>query len=103
MAQAAVPQLSNFCRKCGGKITMRQPPNENEVRHVCDACGFIDYYNPKLVRSVSECFPRSPAGANHQYCIACLPVFTWEKPHPLLDAHMQCPAEYAVYAQQWLQ
>ena len=60
MAQAAVPQLSNFCRMCGGKITMRQPPNENEVRHVCVACGFIDYHNPKLVRSVSECFPRSP-------------------------------------------
>ena len=56
MAQAAVPQLSNFCRKCGGKITMRQPPDKNEVRHVCEACGFIDYYNPKLVRSVSEYF-----------------------------------------------
>ncbi|CAK0784711.1 hypothetical protein CVIRNUC_007915 [Coccomyxa viridis] len=48
-SQAAVPQLSNFCRKCGGKIIMRQPPNENEVRHVCETCGFIDYYNPKLV------------------------------------------------------
>ena len=50
--QAPKPQLSKFCRKCGGKISMRRPPTENELRHVCDTCGYIDYYNPKLVRSV---------------------------------------------------
>ncbi|CAL5223162.1 g5633 [Coccomyxa viridis] len=48
-AQAPKPQLSNFCRKCGGTISMRRPPSENELRHVCDACGYVDYYNPKLV------------------------------------------------------
>ena len=52
--QAPKPQLSQFCRKCGGKISMRRPPSENELRHVCDVCGYIDYYNPKLVRSVRD-------------------------------------------------
>ena len=31
---------------------MKRPPTESELRHVCGACGYIDYYNPKLVRSV---------------------------------------------------
>lgn len=31
---------------------MQRPPTESELRHVCEACGYIDYYNPKLVRSV---------------------------------------------------
>ena len=35
---------------------MRRPPSENELRHVCDVCGYIDYYNPKLVRLVRH-FP----------------------------------------------
>ena len=64
-----MPQLSNFCRKCSGKIVMRQPANESEVRHVCEACGFIDYYNPKLVRSVSECCPHSQHKVAGLYCI----------------------------------
>ncbi len=45
----SMPQLSNFCRKCGGKIAMMVPPGENEERHVCSDCGYVDYYNPKLV------------------------------------------------------
>ncbi|EIE26161.1 hypothetical protein COCSUDRAFT_10765, partial [Coccomyxa subellipsoidea C-169] len=43
------PQLSNFCRQCGGKIAMKVPPGENEERNVCTDCGYVDYYNPKLV------------------------------------------------------
>ena len=33
-------------------MSMRRPPSENELRDVCEGCGYIDYYNPKLVRSV---------------------------------------------------
>ena len=43
------PQLSNFCRKCGGPIVMRVPPEETELRNVCSKCSYVDYYNPKLV------------------------------------------------------
>ncbi|BDA50853.1 probable phosphatase NudJ at N-terminal half [Coccomyxa sp. Obi] len=43
------PQLSNFCRKCGGPIVMRVPPGETELRNVCSKCSYVDYYNPKLV------------------------------------------------------
>lgn len=35
-------------------MTMKQPPTESELRHVCGACGYIDYYNPKLVRLVGD-------------------------------------------------
>ncbi|EIE26158.1 hypothetical protein COCSUDRAFT_40300 [Coccomyxa subellipsoidea C-169] len=44
-----MPQLSNFCKKCGGRIAMMVPPGENEERHVCSDCGYVDYCNPKLV------------------------------------------------------
>ena len=26
-----------------------QPEGDKEWRHVCNACGYIDYFNPKLV------------------------------------------------------
>ena len=28
---------------------MRVPEGENELRHICEDCGYVDYYNPKLV------------------------------------------------------
>ena len=94
-----MPQLSNFCRKCGGKITMRQPPNENEVRHVCEACGFIDYYNPKLVRSVFECLLRSLLmQAIRTVLHTCLPSHERSRSHCLM---LTCSVQpgHAVHAQ----
>ena len=43
----SMPQLSNFCRKCGGKIAMMVPPGENEERHVCSDCGYVGLLQSK--------------------------------------------------------
>ncbi|GFR50938.1 hypothetical protein Agub_g13258 [Astrephomene gubernaculifera] len=40
---------ANFCRVCGGSLTLRRPSGEREWRHVCGACGYVDYLNPKMV------------------------------------------------------
>eukprot|EP00775_Hariotina_reticulata_P005531 gene5531-5767_t len=34
---------------CGGGMQLVQPDGDKEWRHVCDACGYIDYFNPKMV------------------------------------------------------
>ncbi|KAK9821087.1 hypothetical protein WJX74_010726 [Apatococcus lobatus] len=40
---------AKFCKQCGGTITFSIPEGDQEWRHVCTSCGFIDYYNPKMV------------------------------------------------------
>ena len=41
---------AKFCKQCGGNISLSIPEGDQEWRHVCTNCGFIDYYNPKMVR-----------------------------------------------------
>lgn len=38
-----------FCSACGAPVELRQPPDDNRLRHVCTTCGVIHYQNPKLV------------------------------------------------------
>jgi ADP-ribose pyrophosphatase YjhB (NUDIX family) len=41
--------LIKFCNSCGAKVTRRIPQGDTLVRAVCDACGTIQYENPKVV------------------------------------------------------
>jgi NADH pyrophosphatase NudC (nudix superfamily) len=34
---------------CGNDMRVIQPEGDKEWRHVCNSCGYIDYFNPKLV------------------------------------------------------
>lgn len=39
-----------FCIQCGShRIAQRVPDGDDHVRDVCDACGHIHYFNPKIV------------------------------------------------------
>ena len=39
----------NFCSKCGEKVTLRIPEDDDRPRFVCDHCETIHYDNPKVV------------------------------------------------------
>jgi ADP-ribose pyrophosphatase YjhB (NUDIX family) len=41
--------LIKFCNSCGTPVTHRVPKGETLPRAVCDACGHIQYENPKIV------------------------------------------------------
>jgi ADP-ribose pyrophosphatase YjhB (NUDIX family) len=41
--------LIKFCSACGTATIERIPPGDNRMRAVCDACGHIQYQNPKIV------------------------------------------------------
>jgi ADP-ribose pyrophosphatase YjhB (NUDIX family) len=41
--------LIKFCNSCGAPVTHRIPEGDNLHRAVCDACGTIQYENPKVV------------------------------------------------------
>jgi ADP-ribose pyrophosphatase YjhB (NUDIX family) len=39
-----------FCMQCGSAvIVQRVPDGDDHIRDVCDACGHIHYFNPKIV------------------------------------------------------
>lgn len=38
-----------YCGQCGGRIRQTVPPGDSRLRSVCEACGAIQYDNPKLV------------------------------------------------------
>ncbi|GLC44837.1 hypothetical protein PLESTB_001208800 [Pleodorina starrii] len=40
---------ANFCRVCGGRLSVSKPSGDKEWRHVCGSCGYVDYHNPKMV------------------------------------------------------
>ncbi len=44
----------NFCIKCGTRVVITIPEGDNRERHVCTACGEIQYQNPKIV---TGCIP----------------------------------------------
>lgn len=39
----------NFCSECGSKVALRIPDHDDRERHVCTACGYIHYVNPRLI------------------------------------------------------
>ncbi len=41
--------LIKFCNSCGAEIMHRVPEGDSLPRAVCDACGHIQYENPKIV------------------------------------------------------
>lgn len=47
----AAPPLSQsrFCRQCGSPMEVIRPQGDNEWRHVCTSCKYVDYFNPKMV------------------------------------------------------
>lgn len=39
-----------FCSQCGSRqVVNRVPEGDDHLRDVCDACGHIHYFNPKIV------------------------------------------------------
>lgn len=38
-----------YCAACGAPVELRQPQDDNRLRHVCTACAAIHYQNPKLI------------------------------------------------------
>jgi ADP-ribose pyrophosphatase YjhB (NUDIX family) len=41
--------LIRYCNSCGAPVTHRVPQGDSLPRAVCDACGHIQYENPKIV------------------------------------------------------
>jgi ADP-ribose pyrophosphatase YjhB (NUDIX family) len=41
--------LIRYCNSCGAAVTHRVPEGDSLPRAVCDACGHIQYENPKIV------------------------------------------------------
>ena len=41
--------MIRFCNSCGAAVTHRVPEGDSLPRAVCDACGHIQYENPKIV------------------------------------------------------
>lgn len=42
--------VPKFCSQCGSaNITQRIPAGDDHIRDVCDNCGHIYYFNPKIV------------------------------------------------------
>lgn len=41
--------MINFCSRCGGKVKLDTPPDEDRERSVCRECGLVHYQNPKMV------------------------------------------------------
>jgi len=45
----AAPHRINFCNACGKPVELRVPEGDHQQRHVCVACGTVQYRNPKTV------------------------------------------------------
>src|SRR5688572_6257657 len=37
-----------FCSRCGGPVAKAILPRDHRPRHVCSACGFVHYLDPKV-------------------------------------------------------
>jgi ADP-ribose pyrophosphatase YjhB (NUDIX family) len=38
-----------FCPLCGAEVSYEIPEGDDRFRHVCHACGHVQYHNPKMV------------------------------------------------------
>ncbi len=43
---------TRFCNACGHPVEFRVPDGDHLPRHICGACGNIQYHNPKIVVGV---------------------------------------------------
>lgn len=41
--------MIRFCNRCGSDVAFLVPAGDSLPRHICNACGFIHYENPRLV------------------------------------------------------
>lgn len=42
-------QLVKYCSRCAGHLSLKIPPGDTLVRHICDQCGTVFYQNPRVV------------------------------------------------------
>src|SRR5258708_2184857 len=49
ISDAIGKSLIKFCNSCGSTVSQRVPEGDTFARAVCDACGTIQYQNPKIV------------------------------------------------------
>ncbi len=48
-AQSTEKMDVNFCNACGKPVEHRVPDGDNLPRHICPACGHIQYFNPRMI------------------------------------------------------
>lgn len=48
-AAAQPKQRAQFCSSCGGGIKLGIPEGDDQWRHICQSCGEVHFFNPKLV------------------------------------------------------
>lgn len=41
--------MIRFCNQCGSPTQYAIPAGDNRPRHICPACGYIQYENPRMV------------------------------------------------------
>jgi ADP-ribose pyrophosphatase YjhB (NUDIX family) len=41
-----------FCNACGSAVEFRIPQDDHLARHICPACGHIQYLNPKVIAGI---------------------------------------------------
>ncbi len=41
-----------FCTACGHAVEKRVPAGDHLPRHVCPACGHVQYFNPRIITGV---------------------------------------------------
>ena len=64
------PPLPNFCADCGSSdMELKIPPGDERLRACCNACGRIEYSNPKIVVS---CVIFATSDINSSSSIQCL-------------------------------
>lgn len=47
-----MPESIRFCNVCGTSVEFRVPDGDHLQRHVCPACGHIQYRNPKVITGI---------------------------------------------------
>ncbi len=40
---------AKFCNSCGHAVEIRIPGGDHRDRHICPACGHIQYFNPRVI------------------------------------------------------
>ena len=46
---ASSDSMIRYCNRCGSDVAFLVPAGDSLARHVCNACGYIHYENPRLV------------------------------------------------------
>lgn len=48
-----------YCNVCGSAVEFRIPEGDHQPRHLCDRCGHIQYFNPRVIVG---CIPETDDG-----------------------------------------